>query len=128
MRVTADDTITDTATKSPSEGRLPTTSAARVELIRELAAKLPDSTILNTVKSRARCRQLAGEMMLLLDEEDACQSRPSCAPEDNRAARERFMEVVRTFRETVEHATASRLYVVSQRVRRKQDKQEKRSG
>jgi hypothetical protein len=46
-------------------------SHLRVERIRELAAKLLDSTVLNTKKSRAACRDYMGAMIQLLDEEDA---------------------------------------------------------
>ena len=52
------------------------TSHLRVERIRELAAKLLDSTVLNTQKSRAACRDYMGAMMQLLDEEDAFHHAP----------------------------------------------------
>jgi hypothetical protein len=51
-------------------------SHLRVERIRELAAKLIDSTVLNTKKSRAHCREYMGAMMQLLDEEDAFHQAP----------------------------------------------------
>jgi hypothetical protein len=51
-------------------------SHLRVERIRELAAKLLDSTVLNTKKSRAGCREYMGAMMQLLDEEDVCHQAP----------------------------------------------------
>ena len=51
-------------------------SHLRVERIRELAAKLLDSTVLNTQKSRAACRDYMGAMMQLLDEEDAFHKAP----------------------------------------------------
>jgi len=61
------------------------TSATRLELIRDIAAKLPDSTILNTVKSRARCRKLAREITQLLDDEDAYQAGPTLVAESDLA-------------------------------------------
>jgi hypothetical protein len=51
-------------------------SHLRVERIRDLAAKLLDSTVLNTKKSRAHCREYMGAMMQLLDEEDAFHHAP----------------------------------------------------
>jgi hypothetical protein len=51
-------------------------SHLRVERIRELAAKLLDSTVLNTQKSRANCREYMGAMTQLLDEEDAFHQAP----------------------------------------------------
>jgi hypothetical protein len=51
-------------------------SHVRVERIRELAAKLLDSTVLNTKKSRAACRDYIGAMIQLLDEEDAFHQAP----------------------------------------------------
>ena len=51
-------------------------SHLRVERIRELAAKLLDSTVLNTKKSRAACRDYMGAMIQLLDEEDAFHQAP----------------------------------------------------
>ena len=108
----------DNATRSLALNIGATTSDARLERIQDIAAKLLDSTVLNTVQSRGRCRQLAVAMLQLLDEEDARQSRLSRIAEDNRAAKRRFKRTIRAFRETVEQARASRLNIVSQRLKR----------
>ena len=79
------------------------TSDGRVERIRETAAKLLDSTVLNTKKSRATCRELAVAMIQLLDDEDAFHdSRPAPAFEEDNEAMHRLAEALRACRETGE--------------------------
>jgi hypothetical protein len=60
-------------TDDPPDCSLPEWSVLRVEQIAILVRKLSDASILNTIESRARCRELATEMIHLLDDEDEYQ-------------------------------------------------------
>jgi hypothetical protein len=60
-------------TEDPADCALRDRSVLRVEHIAILVRKLSDASILNTVASRARCRELATQMIHLLDDEDEYQ-------------------------------------------------------
>jgi hypothetical protein len=60
-------------TDQSSDAALRTWSALRIEQLAILVRKLSDASILNTVASRARCRELAAEIGHLLDDEDEYQ-------------------------------------------------------
>jgi hypothetical protein len=60
-------------TDDPADRALRERSALRVGQIAILVRKLSDASVLNTVESRARCRDLAGDIVHLLDDEDEYQ-------------------------------------------------------
>jgi hypothetical protein len=95
-------------------------SERRVGRIREIAGKLLDVTVLNTASSRARCLELAAEMVQLITDEDAYQQRGrSSAFAEYQETIQRAGEAQRACREAGEQAELTRLYTASERIHRK---------
>ena len=78
----------------------------RVEQIRTLAGRLLDSTILNTAMSRARCRELAAELIRLIEAEDQYQQAQAVAADVHLQATQRPPDLLRAC-EVGEHAELS---------------------
>jgi ribosomal protein L17 len=109
----------DAVGRSQDEASRNRTSEWRVELIRNLAAKLLDQTVLNTAKSRADCRQTAVELILLLDEEEVVQQAQRAAAFDQHDdAILRLAEAIRGCRAAGEQAELTRLFTMSERMHR----------
>jgi hypothetical protein len=94
----------------------------RADQIRLLARKLEENTLLNTVRSRDRCRQLALDILELLDEEDEEHlATPQFGDPDHAGAFDRLHEAIRTCSEAREQAELTRLFSASDRVHRQTD-------
>ena len=92
----------------------------RVVRIQAVAAKLAELTVLNTPGIRARCIQLADELVKLLSREDEYQqSLPVPQSDMHEPARKQLAEVLRECREAREQSELTRLYIVSERLQRK---------
>ena len=93
--------------------------------MQSLATQLLDASVLNTAKSRARCKELALEIVELIQAQDADQR-----VVDTPALREardvvmRLSEALRGAREAGEQAELTRLYVKSERLHRQRKKEQ----
>ena len=86
-------------------------SERRVRRIRALAIQLEEQTVLNTARSRARCRDVAREILNLIDAEDQFEENsPAEQPQDDPEVLRRITQTLRTCRAADERAELSRLY------------------
>ena len=89
-------------------------SERRVRRIRALAIQLEEQTVLNTERSRSRCREVAREILSLIDAEDQCEHATSArAPQHDPEVLHRMTEMLQTCRAADERAELSRLYSMS---------------
>jgi hypothetical protein len=105
----------DTVTRTKGESVESRASDERVERIHAIGLKLAELTLLKTARSRARCRELAAEMIALLPRRMLTSGRNPLST-SSRQGFDRLRAALVGCREAVEQAQLTRLYTMSERM------------